>query len=143
MAHNRVLIPNPRFLIPIVLSALLLVSAACSQPPAPPQNQKPKEIPWDIVGSWSGRGSKQLESFESQGTLRIKWEAKALNPPSTPATFRLTVHSAISGRPLSVAVDQKGPGAGTAFVGEDPRMFFTVVESKGLDWSFTVEERTN
>lgn len=124
--------------------ALLLLSGACGhqQAPSPPTDTQAK-IAWDTISSWSGRGTKQLESFESEGTLRIVWEAKSVGPHSVSAPFRLTVHSAISGRPLAVAVDQKGPGAGTGFVAEDPRMFFVVVESENLDWSFTVEERTN
>jgi hypothetical protein len=42
-----------------------------------------------------------------------------------------------------VAVEHRGPGAGTAFVSEESRMFYTVVDSQHLDWSFTVEERIN
>ena len=75
--------------------------------------------------------------------MRILWEAKASGPTSSSGTLRLTIHSAISGRPLLVALDQKGPGKGTAFVGEDPRVFFAEVVSKELDWSFTVQERVN
>lgn len=77
------------------------------------------------------------------GALRIIWAAKPSGPASASGTFRVTIHSAISGRPLAVPVDQKGPGTGTAFVSEDARMFFSVVDSRDLDWSFTVEERDN
>jgi hypothetical protein len=77
------------------------------------------------------------------GVMRILWEAKSAGPAPPAAAFRITIHSAISGRPLLVAVDQKGAGKGTAFVGEDPRVFFAEVDSLGLDWSFTVEERLN
>lgn len=125
---------------------------------------------WRSLGSWSGHGSEQTDSFTSDtGALRIQWEAKSSgNSPAARhpnghstaqsprgggpdaaaalgvpvGTFRLTIHSSISGRPLSSAVvDHKGAGKGTAFVSEDPRVFFAVVESKGLDWSFTIEER--
>jgi hypothetical protein len=70
------------------------------------------------------------------GALRVKWEAKG----PADGTFHLTIHSSISGRPLQVAVDQKGPGADTAYVNEDPRVFFAVVEAKNMEWSFTVDE---
>ncbi len=73
--------------------------------------------------------------------MRIQWEAKPAGAAS--GAFKLTIHSAISGRPLFVALDQKGPGKGTAFVGEDPRVFFAVIDSQDLDWSFTVQERVN
>ena len=41
---------------------------------------------------------------------------------------------------LVQAVDQRGVGRGTAYVSEDPREFYLVVESSNLDWSVTVEE---
>jgi hypothetical protein len=75
--------------------------------------------------------------------MRILWEAKPTTPVPSAGTFRLTIHSAISGRPLFVAVNHKGPGKGTAFVGEDPRVFFAEVDSRDVDWSFTVQERVN
>ena len=138
-------IQNSELRTPRLFLLALLLSGACSQAPAPPlHDQHPQEIAWHTVGSGSGRDNKQLESFESgTGALRIKWEAKAVGPPSASARFRLTVHSAISGRPLVVAVDKQSPGAGTAYVSEDPRVFFVVVESQNLDWSFTVEEGVN
>ena len=54
--------------------------------------------------------------------------------------FLLTIHSAISGRPLQVAVDQRGPGADTAYINEDPRVFFAVVDAENIEWSFSVDE---
>ena len=84
-----------------------------------------------------------LESFPSDsGMLRISWKADAITP-AAPGGFRVIVHSAISGRPIVVAVDEKGAGSGTAFVGDEPRMYFISIESQGLDWSLTVEERMN
>ena len=77
------------------------------------------------------------------GAMRILWEAKPSAGASSSGTLRITIHSAISGRPLLVAVDHKGPGKGTAFVGEDPRVFFAEIDSHDLDWSFTVQERIN
>jgi hypothetical protein len=52
----------------------------------------------------------------------------------------VTVHSDVSGRPLLVAVEHKGAGHDTAYVYEDPRQFFLVVESAGLDWTLAAEE---
>lgn len=103
---------------------------------------------WEHLGSWSGRGSSQTESFTGQtGAFRIKWDARAgtqgkgpSGTPPRPATFKLTIHSSISGRPLQVAVDQQGPGADTAYVNEDPRVFFAVVDATNIEWSFSVEE---
>ena len=71
------------------------------------------------------------------------WEATAAGPGADTAPFRVTIHSAISGRPLLVAVDHTGPGKGTATVGEDPRVFFAEIVAGDLDWSITVQERVH
>jgi hypothetical protein len=107
-------------------------------------------VVWEHLGSWSGRGSMQTESFTGEtGSFRIKWDARpgqapVKKPPAgtapAPGTFKLTIHSSISGRPLQVAVDQSGPGADTAYVNEDPRVFFAVVEASNIEWSFSVDE---
>jgi len=119
--------------------AALIATLACHSAPPPPAKQA---VGWRLVRSWSGRGNTQTESFESaSGQLRIKWQATAESDPRGPAgLFRLTAHSAISGRPLQLAVDQSGPGAGTAYVDQDPHDFYFVVESANLDWSFTLED---
>lgn len=54
--------------------------------------------------------------------------------------FRLTFHSAVSGRQLAVITDQRGAGSGEAYIPEEPRPSYMFVESDNLDWSFTVEE---
>jgi hypothetical protein len=69
----------------------------------------------------------------------VQWSTSNETRPGA-GTFRLTIHSAISGRPLQVAVDQQGPGRDMAYVHEDPRVFFAVVDAAGLDWSFTIDE---
>ena len=48
--------------------------------------------------------------------------------------------SSISGRRLATAVDVQGVGHNTAYVTEDPRAFFAVVESANVDWQFSVDE---
>jgi hypothetical protein len=109
-------------------------------------------IAWRQLGSWSGHGNAQTESFDSEtGTLRVRWEAAAPPdegaPPDEDATptrpglsFRLTAHSAISGRPLQPVVEHAGPGSGIGYVQQDPHVFYMVVESTRLSWTFTVEE---
>jgi hypothetical protein len=127
----------------ILLLLCALFTGGCG---AQPTTQQPHQaaIDWRTLGTYSGHGNGQTSSFTSDsGAMQIFWEAKASGVASPSASFRLTIHSAISGRPLLVAVDQKGPGKGTAFVGEDPRVFFAVVDSRDLDWSFTVQERVN
>ena len=69
--------------------------------------------------------------------MRITWNT---THAAADGQFQLTIHSAISGRPMQVVVDHDGNGAGTAYFSDDPRIFFAVVDSKNLDWTFTIEE---
>jgi hypothetical protein len=97
-----------------------------------------KETFWRPVGTWSGSGRRQTESWPGDtGAMRIRWtttKAKA------DGTFQLTIHSAISGRPMQVVVEHEGDGEGTEYFSDDPRVFFAVVDAKNLDWTFTIEE---
>jgi hypothetical protein len=96
---------------------------------------------WRAVGTWTGHGNRQTESFTSDtGALRVKWEAAPAAGAPPAATFRLTAHSAISGRVLQQVVDHPGAGSGTDYVSQDPHVFYMSVESTGLDWKFSVEE---
>lgn len=97
-------------------------------------------VGWLPVGAWSGRGDTQTDSFNIEsGTWRIKWETRNETAPGK-GKFRVEVHSAVSGRPLSLAVDHPGVGRDVAYVTEDPRLFELVIESRDVDWSITVEE---
>jgi hypothetical protein len=99
-----------------------------------------EQVVWQRLGAWSGQKSLQTESFTSDtGAFRITWDTHAGQSPGEGA-FLLTLHSAISGRPLQVAVDHRGPGGGTAYLNDDPRVFFAVVEASNTKWSFTVDE---
>ena len=82
----------------------------------------------------------QTDPFISDtGSLRIRWETSHETPTGT-GTFRVTLHSDVSGRPLLVAVDVRGAGRDTAFVTEDPRPFFLAVESTNVDWTIEADE---
>jgi hypothetical protein len=96
-------------------------------------------VMWHTLGSWSGKGNTQTESFPSEGGLRIDWETKHEAAPGA-GVFKLTVNSAISGRVIRDVVDQHGVGRGTASVTDDPRQYYAVVESSNLDWKFTISE---
>src|SRR5258705_10073737 len=122
----------------VVPVAAVLLASACG---APPTKAVSKEVVvWKNLGAWSGRGNAQTESFLGlTGALRMHWQTKNEAPKGT-GTFRLILQSAISGRALQETVDEKGLGEGTAYVAEDPRVFYISVESANLDWSFTVEE---
>jgi len=124
-----------------VLSLALLV-AACGEP-AKPHATKAEAAPglvWRTVGSWSGRGNGQTGSFSVEtGALRIRWEARAAGAADN-SSFKLWLHSAISGRPLQMAVDHKGPGQDIAYIEDEPRVSYFLVEAGTLDWTVTLEE---
>jgi hypothetical protein len=125
-----------------VLPAVLAAGCGGQGPPPPetPASTRRGEAVWERLGQWSGQKSLQTESFTSDtGAFRITWDTHAGQTPGE-GTFLLTLHSAISGRPLQIAVDHRGPGGGTAYVNDDPRVFFAVVEASNIKWSFTVHE---
>jgi hypothetical protein len=97
-----------------------------------------KETFWRPVNTWTGRGQLQTESWPGDtGAMRIRWTTTHAGPDGR---FSLTIHSAISGRPMETVVDHAGNGSGTAYFSDDPRVFFAVVDSKNLDWTFTIDE---
>jgi hypothetical protein len=120
-----------------VFLALMLLVSACREPakPAPVET-----IVWRPLGSWSGHNLMQTEAFISDsGSLKIDWEARDETAPGR-GTFKVTLHSGVSGRPLVEAVDHKGAGRDVAYVTEDPREFFLLIESSNLAWTVSVSE---
>jgi hypothetical protein len=133
-----------------VLAALAVLVVACGALACGPsaradQPPKPAEpaIAWHQLGQWSGRGNRQTESFTSDtGALRLRWETTSQtgDPAAASGTFHVTAHSAISGRPLQEVVDHTGVGSGVGYVQQDPHVFYVVVDSTHVNWTFTVEE---
>lgn len=120
----------------IALAALGMVVSGCRSQPKP--QAKPAKVIWQKVGSWSGRGDAQTESFDiGYEPCRIRWEARNA---SQNGMLRVTLHSAISGRDLAELVDHQGNGHDTSFVRVDPHYSYLVIESKDVDWSVTMEE---
>ena len=105
--------------------ALAMASAtlmgACGAPR--PEPARKEIVIWKQLGSWSGRGNAQTESFVGlTGSLRIRWRTTNEDPKG-PGRFKLILQSAISGRALQEPVDEEGPGEGTAYAADDPRVF--------------------
>lgn len=126
-----------------LLFAPLLFLAACDTPAAQARKAAPAGVAWRQLGTWTGHGNAQTESFTSNtGTLRVRWEAKstAEAPRSAGPLFRLAAHSAISGRLLQPVVEHDGAGEGIGYVQQDPHVLYMVVESNHLTWKVTVEE---
>jgi hypothetical protein len=119
-----------------------LMAGACSGQ-AKPAAETPKQVvAWKTVGSWSGRGNRQTESFRSDsGALRVRWTSRLASPePGVAGALRVTAHSAISGRLLEQVVDHHGDGKGVGYVNQDPHVFYLMVESDHVDWTLSVEE---
>jgi hypothetical protein len=91
------------------------------------------------LGAWQGRGSQTIGVVSESGRLRVRWETRNETTPGS-GTFRLSLHSAVSGRPIQLLADSRGESHGAAEVIEDPRPYHFMVESTNLDWSFSVEE---
>jgi hypothetical protein len=110
---------------------------ACRAAPAPPAQEV---TVWRPLGKWSGSGLLQTDPFIGQtGLLRVTWETRSSSAVATDS-FRVSLHSDVSGRLLTHVVEHRGPGRDVAYVTEDPRSFFLVIESSGLDWSVGVAE---
>ncbi len=121
----------------------LLFAPSCKDAPAsPPSTGHQRQIEWEHIKTWSGRGSQYLDSFPSEGAMRVEWEAKRSAGAETPGVLRIVFHSAISGRPLAApVVDHPGDGKGVAYFSEEPRVFFVSVTSEDVEWKISVSER--
>jgi hypothetical protein len=120
-----------------LLLAMLAVSA-CRREAKPAR--KPAALVWHSIGSWSGRGNAQTESFEiGYEPCRVLWEARNESAPGA-GELVVTLHSAVSGRDLALVVDHRGAGRDVAYLHVDPHYSYMTIESKNVDWSLTVEE---
>ena len=119
--------------------ALALVSgtllAACRSERPPPQTIAVTRP----AGSWQGRGDRTIGFVSESGRFRVQWETRNEHPASE-GTFRLTVHSAVSGRPIQEIANHHGPGSGVRKVDDDPRPYNLMVESANVDWLISIEE---
>jgi hypothetical protein len=91
------------------------------------------------MGSWQGTGNSTIGLISDSGRFRITWQTRNEHPAGA-GSFRLVVHSAVSGRPIQTIAEHKGEGSGSANVDDDPRHYNLMVDSTSLEWSITVEE---
>ena len=118
------------------LAVAVVCLVGCSEAPKP---EKPTFEVWRPAATFSGHDNSQTESFQiDTAEWRIRWTAHA-DSSAPDGILKIAVHSTVSGRVLEDVVEHRGPGAGTAYVHEDPRTFFLVIESDRLQWTVTVE----
>lgn len=125
------------------------VGGACDAPPeavvaaTQVSPATPRTLFWHDLGDWSGRGSRQTESFDvTTGSLRFSWETAEASgtPEDGSGHLRVSLHSAISGRPLQTLVDARGAARGDVRFATEPRVAYLLVESTGITWSVRLEE---
>jgi len=121
-------------------AAAAVVTLSCGSRPAPPGAARDVVI-WKEVGSWSGHGNFQSESFTSDtGGFRVRWETKNERAPGT-GRMKVVFRSGDSGRPIIEAVDVRGVGRDVEEVADNVRWYFLTIESTDVDWSVSVDER--
>ena len=123
-----------------VIAILASSASACQDgrpdPPAPPATSR---IGWRALGTWSGRLNHQTESFEVSTTpLRLRWRTRETSPGAGRLT--VTLHSAVSGRPLQTILDVQGSGAATIAVADEPRWCHFAIEVAHVEYEVTLEE---
>ncbi len=71
--------------------------------------------------------------------MRLRWRT---TKETSPGAGRLTVtlHSAVSGRPLQTLVEARGVGEATVNVTDEPRWCHFVIDADGVDWQVTLEQ---
>ncbi len=122
-----------------MLCAASVWAAACRSEPIPAASAQPGETAERQLGSWKGTGSRTLGFVSESGSFRINWMTRNQDEAS-PGSFQLTLRSGISGRPLKLITDHRGAGAGSEQFGDDPRMYEFLVESRGIEWTISVDE---
>ena len=122
------------------VAAVALLAGGCraSEPPPPPQ----AVIVWKPIGSWSGRGDKQTETFTSDsGGFRVHWAMKN-EARAGAGRLRVVFRSGDSGREIIEAIDAHGAGSGLEEVAaERPRWYYLTIEAADADWTVSVDER--
>jgi hypothetical protein len=120
------------------LAAALILAGCRSQPRSEPTGV----VIWRQVGSWSGRGDAQTETFTSDtGGFRVHWDSRNEAPPGE-GRLRVVFRSGDSGREIIEALNVRGVGHDEEEVAaERPRWYYLTIESANVDWRITVDER--
>src|SRR5215471_650923 len=111
---------------------LLFLATACrSEQPLPARSV----VTWKPIGTWSGRGDKQTETFTSEsGGFRAHWQTTK-EAPRGGGRLRVVFRSGNSGREIIEAIDARGAGDFFEEVAADrPRWYYLTIESANVDW---------
>jgi hypothetical protein len=125
--------------------AVIVVAAfasACERDRPSPASQSPaaSAITWREIGTWSGGLSRQTESFEvSTAAMRLRWQTTSETSPGA-GRLIVTLHSAVSGRPLQTIVDARGISSATVNVADEPRWSYLAIDAENVEWTMTLEQ---
>jgi hypothetical protein len=127
----------------LLILTVALSAAACRDAGTasrPPEAAR-EVVVWREVGAWSGRGSRQTETFTSDtGGFRVRWETRNETAPGA-GSLKIVFRSGDSGRPIIEAVDVRGVGQDVEEVADNVRWYFLTIESANVDWTVHVDER--
>ncbi len=129
----------------VAVGAVIVVAACASacrgdQPGPVAERPAAAAITWREIGTWSGGLSRQTESFEvSIAAMRLRWQTKSETSPGA-GRLTVTLHSAVSGRPLQTIVDAHGVSSATVNVADEPRWCHFVIEAENVEWQMTLEQ---
>ena len=140
--HFKFTSPNSEFRRAVLLSCLAAFVFLTACRPEGPRREPQPVVVWKPIGSWSGRGDKQTETFTGDtGGFRVYWETTH-EAPAGGGRLRVVFRSGDSGREIIEAIDARGTGAGTEEVAaERPRWYYLTIESANVDWKVSIDER--
>lgn len=124
---------------------LLVLFAAVTSACRAQRRDAPRGEPvvvWKQIGTWSGRGNIQTETFTSDTAgFRVRWETKN-EAAGGGGRLRVVFRSGDSGREILEALDVRGVGHDVEEVAaERPRWYYLTIESANVDWRVSVDER--
>lgn len=71
--------------------------------------------------------------------MRLRWQTTRETSPGA-GRLTVTLHSAVSGRPLQTIVDAHGVASAIVNVADEPRWCHFVIEAANVDWEMTLEQ---
>jgi hypothetical protein len=126
--------------------AFVLLFAGCRSNSPPPATTSKDVVIWKTVGSWSGRGNRQTETFTSDtGGFRVRWATKNAARPGA-GHLHVIFRSGDSGREIIDAVDEPHVGSDSdvkEVSAERPRWYYLTIDSSEVDWTVSVDERVD
>jgi hypothetical protein len=71
--------------------------------------------------------------------MRLRWQTTREKSPGA-GRLTVTLHSAVSGRPLQTIVDAYGVAEATVNVADEPRWCYFAIEATNVEWQMTLEQ---